>query len=196
MKRNSALLILLLLIGVAAIYLFFANTRFHGTPITPPKPMDDFTLFSANGPVLLSDFRGKFVILSFGYTSCPDVCPLTLAHYREALNELGKDADQVQVLFVSVDWKRDTPERTSAYVNNFGAGFIGLGGSQNQIDAVTKEFDIYYKLGDPDPLSDFYSVDHSATVLILDRQGNLVLTWPYGFTSSDYLDDLKRLLEN
>jgi protein SCO1/2 len=200
MKRKFAifpvLLLLVLLFGAAFLYLFPLKTRFHGTPIDPPKPMGDFTLSSGNGPVSLRDFRGKYIILSFGYTSCPDICPTTLAYFRQALDNLGKDANQVQVIFVSVDWKRDTPEKTSAYMNHFGPEFIGLGGSQEQIDAVTKEFDIFYLLGIPDSVSNFYTVDHTATVQILDREGNLVLTWPFGFTPSDYSDDLKMLLKN
>lgn len=193
-QRNLffGLLVLLLLAGIA-IYQFSLPPQIHGSIIEPPKPMPDFTLQSANGPVSLSDFRGKIVLLYFGYTSCPDVCPTTLANLRQALNELGQPADQVQVIFVSVDWKRDTPGDLASYLSAFRPDFLGLTGSQAQIDAVTRDYGIYYKLNDPQA-NGYYSVDHTSTVQILDRQGNLIMTWPYGQIPADLLDDLKVLV--
>jgi protein SCO1/2 len=187
-----ALIVLLLLAGIA-IYQFSLPPQIHGSIIEPPKPMPDFTLHSARGPVSLSDFRGKLVVLYFGFTSCPDVCPTTLASLRQALNDLGQPADQVQVVFVSVDWKRDTPENLASYLSAFHPDFLGLTGSEAQVAAVAKDFGIYYKLNEPDAKG-YYSVDHTATVQILDRQGNLVMTWPYGQSPADLLDDLKVLV--
>jgi protein SCO1 len=195
MKRRNvffALTVLLLLVGIA-VYQLTMPPQIHGSIIDPPKPMPDFTLQSARGPVSLSEFRGKIVVLYFGYTSCPDVCPTTLANLRQALNDLGQQADQVQVILVSVDWKRDTPEKLASYLSAFHPDFLGLTGAQAQIDAVTRDFGIYYKLNEPDAKG-YYSVDHTATVQILDRQGNLIMTWPYGQTPADLLDDLKVLV--
>jgi protein SCO1/2 len=179
-------------LGVA-IYQFTLPPQIHGSIIEPPKPMPDFTLQSARGPVSLSSLRGKIVVLYFGYTACPDVCPTTLANLRQALTDLGPQADQVQVVLVSVDWKRDTPENLASYLSAFRPDFLGLTGSQAQIDAVTRDFGIYYKLNEPDAKG-YFSVDHTATVQVLDREGNLILTWPYGQTPADLLDDLKVLV--
>ena len=193
-RRNLffALLILLLLLGLG-VYQYTLPPQFHGAIIEPPKPMPDFTLRSAQGPVSLSSLRGKIVILYFGYTGCPDVCPTTLANLREALNDLGPQAGEVQVVMVSVDWKRDTPESLASYLSAFHPAFLGLTGTEAQINAVTKDFGIFYKLHEPDAKG-YYSVDHTATVQILDRQGRLIMTWPYGQTPADLRDDLKVLV--
>lgn len=185
-------LVLLLVVGMGV----FQLTRppvLHGTVIEPPKPMPDFTLQSANGPVSLSDFRGKVVILYFGYTSCPDVCPTTLAHVRYAFNELGERAKGAQLLFVAVDWKKDTPERVASYLSAFHPDFIGVSGTEAEINAVTKDFGIFYQINPPDE-NGYYTVDHTATVLVLDREGRLMLTWPYGMTAEEMLEDLQAVL--
>lgn len=185
---------LVLLLAGAAIYEFTKPVIFYGSVIEPPKPMADFALQSDNGPVKLSDFRGKYAVVFFGFTSCPDVCPTTLARLKAALSTLdGKDASQVQVILVSVDYKRDTPESVARYTKNFDPDFIGLSGTQAQIDQVTREFGIYYKLNDPDPATGYYSVDHTATILVLNQQGELALTWT-DFQPDEMASDLKNLL--
>jgi protein SCO1 len=195
MKRQYLAFILavfLLIVGIA-IYQLTLPPKLYGVVIDPPKPMPDFVLESAGGPVKLSDSRGKIVVLYFGYLSCPDVCPTTLAALREALNSLGEKADQVQVLFVSVDYKRDTPEKVRGYATNFHPNFIGLAGSQAQIESVTKDFGIYYKLNQPDA-NGFYTVEHTATVQLLNPAGELMMTWPYGIQPNEMASDLKALL--
>ncbi len=185
-----ALIATLIIIG-AAIYIFYSTPALHGAVITPPAPMPDFTLQSDHGPVSLSDFRGKFIVLYFGYTACPDVCPTTLANLSDALRKLGNKADQVQIIFISVDWKRDTPQKLATYSKAFYPTFIGVTGTQSQIDKTTKDFGISYKF-EVNQVG-FYSVEHTATTLVLDRQRNLVLTWPYGTSPDDILSDLKVL---
>jgi protein SCO1/2 len=191
-KILFAVLVGLLLIGIG-LYQYTLPPLLHGSVIEPPKPMPDFTLTSTRGPVSLTDFRGKIVVLYFGYTGCPDVCPTTLAALRQALNGLGESASQVQVLFIAVDWKRDTPERVAAYLSAFRPDFIGLGGSQAEMDTATQAFGIHYQLNPPDE-NGYYTVDHTASQQILDRQGNLVMVWPYGLTGDEMLDDLKVLI--
>jgi len=191
MNRNLiyvALAIVIVLLS-AAVYEFIKPTTFYGTRIEPPKPMPDFTLHSVNGPVSLSDFRGKYVVLYFGYTHCPDICPTTLAGLKVALNQLGNRADQVQVIFVSVDYKRDTPEKMSSYVENFRPDFIGLSGTQDEIDSTTRTFGIYYKLDDPDA-SGAYAVEHTSTIMVLDRQAALAATWSYDQQPDEIASDL------
>ncbi len=195
MKRQTLfflLTVVLLLIGIDIFQLTMPPTL-NGGVIDPPKPMPDFTLQSASGPVSLSDFRGKIVVLYFGYLSCPDVCPTTLAATREALNTLGAQADKVQVLFISVDSGRDTPQKMRDYATNFHPDFIGLTGSQEQIDAVTKDFGIFYLLNLPDE-NGFYTVDHTATVQVLNPAGDLIMTWPYGIQPDEMASDLKALI--
>ena len=107
------------LMGALALYQFFQPPRWNGSHISPPAPMPGFSLQSAAGAVDLQQFAGKYVILYFGYTGCPDVCPTTLAGLREALRRLGANADKFQVIFVSVDPARDTPQIASAYAARF-----------------------------------------------------------------------------
>lgn len=188
-----AALVLLLVVGIGVFQLTLPPVL-RGTVIEPPKPMPNFTLQSVNGPVSLSDFRGKIVVLYFGYTSCPDVCPTTLANLRRALNDLDKKADDVRVIFVAVDWQKDTPERVASYLGAFHPDFVGLSGAQAQIDAVTKDFGIFYQINPPDE-NGYYTVDHTATTLVLDREGRLMLTWPYGLTADEFLEDLQVLVK-
>jgi protein SCO1 len=187
-----------LMIGIA-VYQANLPPALNGGVIEPPKPMPDFTLQSASGPVSLSDFRGKLVVVFFGFTNCTDVCPLTLAAFRQAFTELGDQAMDVQVLFISVDHRRDTPEVVHGYTSNFHPDFIGLAGSKQQIDQVTRDFGVYYELGEPlegddDHAHGAYNVEHTTTVQVLDRQGNLVLTWSYGMPPDKLASDLKVLL--
>jgi len=194
-RRSIALFLstgLLIFAGIA-IYLT-TSQRLVGAEITPPKPMPDFSLSAKTGPVSLSDYRGKLVVLYFGYTSCPDVCPTTLANLRQARQLLSKSqADQVQVVFISVDWKRDTPANIFDYAHAFDPTFVGLTGSQAAIDQATKAYGIYYKLNEPDAKG-YYSVEHTASTSVLDRQGNLVALWSYGQSPSDIAADIKILL--
>jgi protein SCO1/2 len=195
-KRNLgfALFLVVVLVAIAG-YEYLISQKLHGEVIEPPQLMPDFTLQSTDGPISLSSFRGKVVVLYFGYTSCPDLCPTTLAFLRQAVDALGEKADGVQVIFISVDWKRDTPERAAEYTDHFNQDFIGLAGSQTQIDEVAKSFGIFYLLNLPDE-NGFYSVDHTASMRVLDRQGRLAVIWPYGIQPSDMTADLRILLRD
>jgi len=188
------LLVVAALIGALAVYQSLQPPRWKGSFINPPAPMPDFLLQSGQGPVRLSDLRGKKVLLYFGYTGCPDVCPTTLGVLREALNALGSQAEAFQVVFVSVDPGRDTPQLVSAYAARFSPSFLGVTGTVEEIAQVAPAFGVFYKLNPPDPKSGYYSVDHSASVLVLNEKGELMLTWPYGLTAPEVEDDLRALL--
>jgi protein SCO1 len=191
--------VLALVIGFA-IYQTMIPATLNGGVIEPPLPMPDFTLESVDGPVHLSDFRGKYVVLFFGFTNCPDVCPLTMAGLRQAVADLGDKAGQVQVLFVSVDYRRDTPETVAGYTTSFRPDFIGLTGSKEQIDQVTGDFGIYYKLGEPEQDGEHahgeesYDVEHTTTIQVLDREGKLILTWAHDTPPDKLASDLKVLI--
>jgi protein SCO1/2 len=178
----------------AAWYMLSGPRSLHGEVIEPPQAVSDFTLQSTHGPVALSSFHGRVVVLYFGYTSCPDLCPTTLATMHQALESLGAKASEVQVVFVSVDWKRDTADVMAKYVSHFDPGFVGLSGTREQIDAVTREIGIFYLLNLPDA-NGFYSVDHTASTRVLDRQGRLVAIWPYEMSSEEMASDLRVLLK-
>ena len=141
----------------------------------------------------LADFRGKVVVLFFGYTNCPDVCPTTLATLVETLRQLGPDAAKVQVLFVTVDPERDTQELLSTYVTAFDRSFLGLSGDAEATARTAKEFKILYQK-QPGRPPDSYTVDHSAGTFIFDPQGRLRLYVGYGQGADVFAHDIRELL--
>lgn len=168
--------------------------RFYGAEI-PAAAAQDFALIGQDGrTVRLSDFRGKLVALYYGYTFCPDVCPTTLAELGQAMKRLGAQADAVQVIMVTVDPERDTPQHLAEYVSFFHPSFIGLSGTPAQIAAAAQAYDIYYRKHEGTPASG-YLVDHTASLRLLDREGRLRLIWPYGTTGDQIAQDLKHLLK-
>ncbi len=143
-------------------------------------------------PRTLADFRGKVVVIFFGFVHCPDVCPTALAELAMVAKELGKDADRMQVLFVTVDPERDTPEVLRQYVPSFNPAFLGLYGDAEATARTAKEFKIIYQK-QPSKTGD-YSVDHSAGTYILDQQGRLRLFAQYGQGAPALLHDIRILL--
>lgn len=140
----------------------------------------------------LEDFRGKAVVLFFGFTHCPDICPTTLADLSQAIKQLGSDAQRVQVLFVTVDPERDTREALAKYVTAFDPRFLGLSGDAAATQKVAKEFRIYYEKR---KTGDAYSVDHSAQSYVIDPQGRLRLLVRAERIAADLPGDLRTLLQ-
>lgn len=168
---------------------------FQSTDISGADFGHDFELVDFNGTQRhLADFRGKVVVMFFGFTHCPDVCPTTLAEFNSALKQLGDAADRVQVLFVTVDPQRDTPDVLRGYVTAFNDHFLGLTGTPEQIAKVAKEYKIVYQKV-PGSTPDNYSVDHSAGTYIYDEQGRLRLFAPYGLGGDAIASDLAQLLK-
>lgn len=166
----------------------------HLLDITGHMPALQFTLMRDDGQtVTQKDYLGRPVLLYFGYTHCPDVCPTTLADLAIALRQLGPAADQVRVLFVSVDPARDTPAVLKSYVNAFGPWFVGLTGSQEQLVALTKRYRVAYRLGAADT-SGNYAVYHSSAVFIFDRQGKARLLTSLSDKPDLIAGDLRRIL--
>ncbi len=154
----------------------------------------DFSLTDHNGQARrLADFRGKAVVLFFGYTQCPDVCPTTLSTMRDAMKLLGEDAKRVQVLFVTVDPARDTPALLAQYVPAFDSGFLGLYGDEKTIAALAKDFKVFYAK-QPGSTPGSYSIDHSTGSYAFDPQGKLRLLLRHGETPQNVAADLKLLL--
>lgn len=142
----------------------------------------------------LEDFRGKAVVLTFGFTHCPDVCPTTLADMAQVMRQLGADAERVQVLFVTVDPERDSQEALAQYVPAFDARFLGLRGDLEATRRVAKEFKVYFEKR-PGATPGAYSVDHSAQSYVLDPQGRLRLFVRHGRIAEDLAPDLRVLLK-
>jgi protein SCO1 len=154
----------------------------------------DFRLTDHNGtPRTMADFHGKVVAIFFGFTFCPDVCPTTLSEMRQVASNLGSDANKLQVLFVTVDPKRDTKEVLSKYLPAFNPSFLGLMGDEAATQKVTKDFKIIARVV-PGQSPDTYTIDHTAGTLIFDKQGRLRLMAPYGLGAEKLTQDIKRLM--
>jgi protein SCO1/2 len=183
---------LVLAFGIAFLMLREPATYF-GTHLSPPMPAADFTLESASGPVSVSDFEGRAVALFFGYTSCPDVCPTTLLRLSRAMELLGDTSAEVQVVFISVDPERDSPERASRYAEAVDPSFVGLGGTPEQIADVAAKYGIYYEKVEGSRATG-YLVDHSATITVLNEAGRVELLWSPTVTAEQMAADLETML--
>ncbi|MCB0109219.1 MAG: SCO family protein [Caldilineaceae bacterium] len=167
--------------------------EFAGTLLSAPHPAPDIALMSADGPVQLSDFRGKWTFLYFGYTFCPDACPLTLSKLTNVHQQLDDAADQMQVVMVSVDPERDSPEILDTYVHYFDESFVGITGSKADIDALGEPFGIYYEKGEGSAATG-YLVIHSTRFYLIDPDGNARVAYPHETTDEQVLSDLQYLL--
>ncbi|SFU39514.1 SCO family protein [Pseudoduganella namucuonensis] len=163
----------------------------------PPRMAPDFTLRGSDGRELkLSGHRGKLVVLEFGYTSCPDVCPVSLALLAEARRQLGALAPQVQVIYVTVDPERDTAPHMRAYLSAFDPSFIGATGTPEQLARVRKDYGITATRKMVEGSKTEYSVAHSSYLYFIDRKGYLRALMPYGRTAADVAHDAALLLKN
>lgn len=185
------LLVLLLALGACQQ----GKPGFRATDITGAAFGRDFTLADHTGKRrTLADFRGRAVVMFFGFTHCPDVCPTTLAELAAAVKTLGADGDKVQVILVTVDPERDTPQVLSQYVTAFDPRFLGLRGTAEETARVAKEFKIIYqKVAGARPES--YTMDHSAGAYIFDPQGRLRLYVSYGQGPEVFAHDIALLLK-
>lgn len=186
------------LVGAAGIIYGCAESRpqFKSIDLTGADYAKDFSLPDHNGQLRsLKDFKGKLVVLFFGFTQCPDVCPTSMAELAEVKKLLGKDGDKLQGLFVTVDPERDTPELLKAYMANFDPTFLALRGSPEQLEAMAKEFKVYYKKVPGKTLTS-YTMDHSAASYVYDTQGRLRLYTRYGSGAPALASDLQLLLKS
>ena len=169
-----------------------AKSPFQGVDVTGTDLGRELRLHDAQGRERsLADFRGKVVVVSFGYTHCPDVCPMTLSNLASAVKQLGDDGARVQVLFVTVDPARDTPQLLGEYVPAFNPGFIGLTGTPDEVAKVTKDFHVYASARKE---GDTYLVDHSAQMFALDAQGRMRLVFAPDMPPKAIASDLRILL--
>ena len=168
--------------------------KFRSTDVTGADFGKELALTGHDGkPRTLADFRGRLTVLFFGYTFCPDICPTTLADVAGVMKKLGPDAARVQVLFVTLDPERDTPEVLAKYVPAFDENFLGLTGDAAATQRAAKEFKIFYEKR-PGSSPGAYSVDHSAQSYVLDAQGRMRLFVRHDRISADLEGDLRVLL--
>lgn len=194
-------------IGVAAglamlvVFRFFSPYQLRGAVIENPQPAPDISLMDANGSRFqISQQRGQLVYLFFGYTNCPDVCPMTLSEMKQLRARLGAQAGQVRFVFVTVDPERDTPERLRAYLSAFDPQFIGLTGSLEELQPVWQAYDVGREIQDKEHSVDHedqggYLVSHSSRTYVIDRRGRLRVSYAFGTPPEDIESDLRYLLK-
>ncbi|RZL89471.1 MAG: SCO family protein [Variovorax sp.] len=173
-----------------------SKPSFNAVDITGADYAKGFSLADADGKQrTLADFKGKVVVMFFGYAQCPDVCPTTMSEMAQVKQQLGPDGDKLQVLFVTVDPERDTPAVMKAYMGAFDPAFVALIPTQEQLSALTKDYKVYYKKVDgKTPTS--YSMDHSAASFVYDTEGRLRLYTRYGAGVPAMVSDVKALLKS
>ena len=188
--------LLILMVGVAVL-VFAKPASFRGTTFGEPYPAaPEIVLDRLDGNSFrLSKMRGSVVLLFFGYTSCPDVCPTTLAELKLALAELDEeDAAQVKVLFVTVDPERDTPQRVQEYIDHFNPAFIGLSGSQVDLERIWTVYGVYREIVEGTSAAG-YILNHTARVTLIDQQGNMRVSFGFDTPVEDIVHDLKLILK-
>jgi protein SCO1/2 len=197
MKRFAFLgigVILGLAIVLAAWFIAEQNYTYQGVLIDPPAKAGDFTLTDQNGnPFRLSEQYGKVVLIFFGYTNCPDVCPITMSDFKNIKAGLGDKAADVRFVFITVDPERDTPQRLQAFLSAFDPDFIGLTGDTTVLQPVWKSYGVFVQREDVDSAIG-YLVDHSARTYVIDRNGQWRLNYPFGMETEKMTQDILHLL--
>jgi len=194
--RRSSLAVIASMFAVLLVACDFPTPqrKFNHVDITDATYARELALTDHTGKArTLNDFKGRLVVVFFGFTQCPDVCPTTLSELAGVVKQLGPDGERVQVLFVTVDPERDTRELLAAYVPNFNANFLGLYGDVAAIEKVTREFKVHVaKVPGRTPGS--YTVDHTSGSYVFDKQGRIRLFVRHGKSSEELLSDLRALL--
>lgn len=189
------LLLILTIILLAALVAVFM-LRSHPSGDQAATLGGDFTLQSANGPVSLSDYRNKVVVLYIGYASCPDVCPTALAVISQAFRDLEEHHDQLAGLFVSVDPERDTPEKLHRYAQFFSPLLTGVTGEKAEVDQVVTQYGAFYHRVELPDSAMKYAVDHSSRIYVIDQQGQLRATLLHNSSPDQLISQITALLTN
>jgi protein SCO1/2 len=197
--QTMALVVVAIIAGVAVVLVgaqvFARPYSFQGSLIEPALDVGDFQLQDQHGETYrLSDRRGQVVLLFFGYTSCPDVCPTTLGEYKRLREALGEQAAGVDFVFVTVDPERDTAERLGDHLARFDPAFIGLSGSQEALEGVWEKFFVFREIEVHNP-GESYLVDHTSRIYAVDHAGGLRLTFPFGMDTEQMAADIRYLVE-
>lgn len=196
--RRAFILGIAVLAGIGIVYATMTYARpyaYQGSLIDPPVLAPNFTLVDQHGQSFrLDEQKGNVVLIFFGYTHCPDVCPVTLTDFKEIKAQLDNQSKDVIFLFITADPQRDTPEQLEDYLENFDSEFIGLTEEQNLLEQVWQDYGVYQaKVESGD--SENYLVDHSARTYVIDKMGNLRLTYLFGTSSEVIAEDVIHLLK-
>jgi protein SCO1/2 len=176
--------------------IFVPAYEYKGTVVDPPLPLPDFELTAANGqPFHLSNVEGDIALIYFGYTYCPDVCPLTMSEVKKALAGLETGQERVHVIFISVDPERDTPEVLAKYMAAFGPEFMGLTDDFAKVQEVMKPYGAFAEKQEVPDSALGYLVNHTARLYLVGPKRNLLLHYPFGFGAEDLQSDLIHLLQ-
>lgn len=184
------------LVGVAIIavvwLLLWADYRSAQSENGDPPFQAEFELTDHSGMVRTQeDFEGRWMLVFFGFSNCPDVCPTTLAEVAVVMDRLGENAQRVQPLFISIDPTRDTPARLAEYVPRFGADIIGLTGTPDQIERTAKTFYVYYEKVEEANAPGGYAMGHSSQLFLFDPDAGYAHSWQYGTSAEEILSDLE-----
>jgi protein SCO1 len=194
MRRLALALAFPTLLGLAGCERSAPTAMYHARDITGVMPPLEFTLTDASGTTATAaDYRGKTVLVFFGYTHCPDVCPTTLSNISQVLKQLGPAADSIRVLFISVDPARDKPKLLKAYAAAFAPQIVGLTGDDAQLTDFTKRYRVAYRRDKPDADGN-YAVYHSSAVFVFDDKGNARLLATVAESVADLKQDLRTLM--
>ena len=188
--------ILVSLAVVVTLFITTSDSDFGESKKTFADLGGDFTLTSGNGPVSSSEFRGKVVVMYFGFTSCPEVCPNSMGVISNALNRLNKNQlNKTQALLVSIDPNRDSPEELAEYATYYHDNLIGLTGSKQQIDNITQQYGAHYDFTEIESVTGDYGVEHSSRYYVIDQNGKLITAMRHSTTPNELYAQITQLLE-
>lgn len=192
--QNNRLRHILLLTAILTLIGCQAE-KFKGSELPEDIPTTDFTLTDHNGkPFTLSDLKGKVVLMFFGYTFCPDVCPMTLSNWMRIEDTLQQQAEQVEFVYITVDPERDTPQRLKDHLSIYSPNFIGLTGSPEALDSVYSAYGVYRDRSEIEGNEEMYFMSHTSSTLLFDREGRWRLVYSYGTPIEDIVHDIELLL--
>jgi protein SCO1/2 len=199
----GGIVLLVMVAGVLGVLVLLAPRSYavqlstgKATVLTPPQPLADFTLTGTDGAAIgLDDLRGKYTLMSFGYTHCPDVCPMTLTEYKRVKRELGDQSDEVNFVFVSVDGERDTPDLLGRYLGRFDPDFIGMTTDDDaHMREIADMFNVFYERRTLENTQAAYIVDHTASTFLINPRGEIIALYPFGTPPVDIATDIANLL--
>ena len=169
-----------------------AEFKFNGSDISNANLNSSFELLSHTGEIKkITDFKGSVVAIFFGFTHCPDICPTSMQELKFIKESLGKQSDKLQVIFITLDAERDNQSLLNSYVPSFDKSFIGLTGSQEDINRVASQYKIFHmKVGE----GDSYTIDHSSGIYIIDKDGKIRVRHPYGSKVESIIEDIQHLI--
>ncbi|MEJ2485187.1 MAG: SCO family protein [Anaerolineales bacterium] len=198
-KRSLVIggVILVVAIGLGIFLGFLQEYAFNGVVYENPKPAPQIILDGSDDAQFnLKSLSDKIVLIFFGYTSCPDVCPSTLSDMKRVTKLLGDDADSVQVIFITVDPDRDTVEKLNSYLSLFDPKFLGLTGAVSDLEKVWDEYGVYREVDTSSKTAAGYLVNHSSRLYLIDQKGRLFLTYGYGTSPESIAEDIEYLISN